>query len=120
MKRFILIVLAVLLGSISMQGQSTKQTKESGWMEIQKVEIPSGTTIYEGLTKNGNPKYWIEVQGMNVSVSAGSAVKFKEGQVKLELVKWQHKDTGKIKYSTRQIKSGASKEVKNIDLSKIF
>lgn len=90
-------------------------------MEIQKVEIPAGTNIHEGITRNGNPKYWIEVSGIQVTVSAGSAAKFKEGQVKLELVKWQHKDTGAFKYSTRQVKSAsAKKESKNIDLSKLF
>ena len=91
-------------------------------MEIQKVEIPAGVEIHEGITRSGNPKFWIVVEGTNVSISAGNATKFKAGQVKLELVKWQHKDTGAFKYSTRQVKgaTSAKKESKNIDLSKLF
>ena len=121
MKRFILVVLAIVLGSIAMQGQTTTQSKkQSDWKEVQKVEIPTDIEIHEGLTKNGNPKFWVVVANTNVTVSSGNAAKFKAGEVKLELVKWQNSKTGTYKYSTRQVKGSHKSESKNIDLSKLF
>ena len=121
MKRFILVVLAIVLGAIAMQGQTTTQSKkQSDWKEVQKVEIPTDIEIHEGLTKNGNPKFWIIVADTNVTVSSGNAAKFKAGEVKLELVKWQNSKTGAYKYSTRQVKGSHKSESKNIDLSKLF
>lgn len=121
MKRFILVVLAIVLGAVAMQGQTTTQSKkQSDWKEVQKVELPSSVQIHEGVTKSGNPKYWIVVEDVNVTISAGNVAKFKTGEVKLELVKWQNSKTGAYKYSTRQVKGSHKSESKNIDLSKLF
>lgn len=113
----ILVILAVIMGVNFAVAQQTK--KESPWTEIQVVEIPQGQRIYEGITKNGNPKYWFEFGELKVNVSPGSAIKYKEGATKLLLVKWQHKDTGKYKYSIRQ-KEGAKKNTPNVDLNILF
>lgn len=115
--RKILVILAVIFGVNLAVAQQTK--KESPWTEIQAVEIPQGQRIYEGLTKSGNPKYWFQFGELKVNVSPGSALKYKEGATKLLLVKWQHKDTGKYKYSIRQ-KERAKKNTPNIDLNNLF
>lgn len=121
MKKFILLLLAVVLGTAAMQGETTKQSEnKSEWSEVQKVEIPAGTSIQEGVTKSGNPKYWIELGDLKVSVSNGSAEKFKAGEVKLELVKWQSSKTGGFKYSTRQVKGSAKAKSIDLDITKLF
>lgn len=114
--RKILVILAVILG---VNFAAAQEKKESSWTEIQVVEIPQGQRIYEGVTKNGNPKYWFEFGELKVNVSPGSAIKYKEGATKLLLVKWQHKDTGKYKYSIRQ-KERAKTSTPNIDLNNLF
>lgn len=114
--RKILVILAVILGVNFAVAQTTK---ESPWIEIQVVEIPQGQRIYEGLTKTGNPKYWFEFGELKVNVSPGSAIKYKEGVTKLLLVKCQHKDTGKYKYSIRQ-KERVKKNTPNVDLNSLF
>lgn len=113
-----LLVGAIALLSINAYGQS--DSKKSDWQEVQTVVLPSDVTIHEGVTRTGNPKYWIEVEDINVPVSAGSAVKFKAHQVKLELVKWYNESTGKYKYSTRQVKSASSNKGRNIDIVGLF
>lgn len=114
--RKILVILAVIL---DINFAAAQTTKESPWIEIQVVEIPQGQRIYEGLTKTGNPKYWFEFGELKVNVSPGSAIKYKEGVTKLLLVKCQHKDTGKYKYSIRQ-KERVKKNTPNVDLNSLF
>lgn len=115
MKKIIVIAVALL----SVFGATAQTTKESPWKEIQTIEIPQGQRIYEGVTKNGNPKYWFEFGELKVNVSPGSAVKYKANKVTLLLVKWQHSESGKYKYSTRQ-KSTAKKSTPNVDLTNLF
>ena len=115
MKKIIVIAVALL----SVFGATAQTTKESPWTEIQVVEIPQGQRIYEGVTKNGNPKYWFEFGEIKVNVSPGSATKYKNNTTTLLLVKWQHKETKAIKYSTRQ-KERAKKNTPNIDLNNLF
>ena len=117
MKKFIVML---IVGLISIVGLSAREN--SPWREIQTVEIPSTTEIHFGVTKSGNPKAWIELPEVgNVSVSPKSAEKFKDGEVKLELVKWYNDTTKKYRYSTRQVKgTSSSKESKNIDLGRVF
>ena len=112
----ILVILAVILG---VNFAVAQEKKESPWVEIQSVEIPQGQRIYEGVTKNGNPKYWFEFGELKVNVSPGSALKYKEGATKLLLVKWQHKETKAIKYSIRQ-KERVKKNTPNVDLNNLF
>ena len=116
MKKF---VLALILGLMSVVGLSAP--KNSPWKEIQTVIIPQNTEIHEGVTRNGNPKFWIEIEDVQVVVSPSNVSKFQKGEVKLELVKWENTENGKFKYSTRQVKgSSAKKESKNIDLGRVF
>ena len=116
MKKFIVMLIA---GLMSIVGLSAREN--SPWREIQCVEIPAGTTINHGTTSKGNPKAWIELDGVKVSVSPKNAEKFEAGQVKLELVKWYNDSTKKYRYSTRQVKSATPSSTsgqKDIDISK--
>jgi len=115
------IVLMLMLSLISLVGFSQK--KDSPWREIQTVEIPKTVEIHEGVTKSGNNKYWIEVEGVNVTIAPTNVSKFQNGEVKLELVKWYRDDTKAYKYSVRQVKDSKtsnSSSSKNIDLNKVF
>lgn len=119
-----ILVIAVALMSvvntvIAQTGIMLPSTKESPWKEVQVVEIPAGQTIHEGVTKNGNPKFWFEFGEIKVNVSPSSAAKYKANTTTLLLVKWQHSETGKYKYSTRQ-KSAAKKSTPNVDLNNLF
>lgn len=118
MKKFI-VMLAVGLASIV--GLSAREN--SPWREIQVVEIPSNVEIHEGTTRTGKAKFWIEVEGVKVTVAPTNASKFQNGEAKLELVKWQNTETKAYKYSTRQKKDGTSatkSASKNIDLGRVF
>lgn len=116
MKKFIVMLIVGLISIVGLQAR-----ENSPWREIQSVEIPSGTTINHGTTRGGNPKCWIVVEGINVSVSPTSAEKFEKGEVRLELVKWFNDTTKTYKYSTRQVKgSSTKKESKNINLNGVF
>lgn len=113
------IVLMLMLSLISLVGFSQK--KDSPWREIQTVEIPKTVEIHEGVTRSGNNKYWIEVEGIKVTIAPTNVSKFQKEEVKLELVKWYRDDTKEYKYSTRQVKGSSSKkESKNINLSGVF
>lgn len=116
MKKIIVIAVALLSVVNTVVAQ---QKQDSPWKEVQVVEIPQGQRIYEGVTKGGNPKYWFQFGELKVNVSPGSAIKYKEGATKLLLVKWQHKDTGKYKYSIRQ-KERVKKNTPNVDLNSLF
>lgn len=116
MKKILVILAVVVCGINTMVAQ---EKKESPWKEVQVVEIPAGQTIHEGITKNGNPKFWFEFGEIKVNVSPGSAAKYKANTTTLLLVKWQHSETGKYKYSTRQ-KSAAKKSTPNVDLTNLF
>jgi hypothetical protein len=112
------VAMATVFSCVTSNAQEVK--KESPWVEVQQVDIPAGQTIYEGVTKSGNPKYWMEFDSIGkITVSPGSAVKYKEDIVTLVLVKWQHKENGSYKYSIRQ-KKGATKVTPNIDVTTLF
>lgn len=100
---------------------NAQEKKESSWVEIQTVEIPTGHNIYEGLTKNGNPKYWFNFGDLEVTVSEGNAKHYLAGTKTLVLVKWQN-SKGKYKYTVRQKKQDGKikKNQQNINLDTLF
>jgi len=115
------LAIALIVGLMSVVGLSAREN--SPWKEIQTVLIPQTVEIHEGVTRSGNNKYWIEVEGIKVSVAPTNVSKFQKGEMKLELVKWQNTETKKFKYSTRQVKSSkasSNKGDKNIDLGRVF
>jgi hypothetical protein len=117
--RYGIISLMILLGMIfafscnSAYAQETK--KKSDWQEVSVVEIPYSVEIHTGVTKNGNPKYWIEIQGTNVTVSENNYNKFINKEVKLVLVEWYNPTTDKYKYTTRQAEKAKSNNKLNTD-----
>lgn len=116
MKKFVALL---IVGLISIVGLFAREN--SPWREIQTVEIPQTVEIHEGVTRSGNNKFWIEIEGVKVSIAPTNVSKFQKGEVKLELVKWYNDSTKAYKYSTRQVKgSSAKKESKNIDLVRVF
>lgn len=117
MKRFIV---AILCGALLALNLSAKGN--SNWVVEQTTIIPQSVTINEGTTRNGNPKCWIVVEGMNVSVSPSNASKFRAGEVQLELVKWRNSENNKVRYSTRQVggKKSSSSSTKDLDLKSLF
>lgn len=95
--------------------------ENSKWVEQQCIDLPKGILLHEGKTSSGNPKYWFEFDKIGkVTVSPGSAEKYQDGLVTLQLVKWRHKETGEYKYSIRQKKGSEKKQTLNIDLLTIF
>lgn len=126
MKKILVIAVALMSVVNTVVAQNELPTRivelpdtSSPWKEVQAVEIPAGQTIRAGVTKNGNPKFWFEFGELKVTVSPGNAAKYKVNQATLLLVKWQHSETGKYKYSTRQ-KSVAKKATPNVDLNNLF
>lgn len=113
----VVVAMATMVSGINSNAQKVK--KESPWVEVQQVDIPAGQTVHEGVTKSGNPKFWFEFGDITVSVSPSNATKYKEGLV-LVLVKWQHKENGKFKYTTRQKYAKTAKVIPNVDLNKLF
>lgn len=116
-----ILLAAMLLVGVLTAGAQTTTTPDEKSIILQTMEVSPGTIIHEGVTKNGNPKYWIVLssgsQSVNISVSPTNAVKFRSGQIRLEIVKRQNKSTGKISYGTRQIGGRITNLTPDIDLS---
>ena len=63
--------------------------------------MPSQVQIYEGLTKNGNPKWWIEIPaGTGVKKVTMSESHAKSGRL-LALIERYDPTTGKYSYSIK-------------------
>lgn len=121
MKKIFAIVVVAMATVFSCVTSNAQEKKASPWVEVQQVDIPAGQTIYEGVTKSGNPKYWMEFEGIGkITVSPGSAVKYKDGTVTLVLIKWQHKENESYKYSIRQKKGSSKANTPDVDLTNLF
>lgn len=116
---FIVFIAAILVSAgMSVIAEAKENSK---WVEQQCIDLPKGILLHEGKTSSGNPKYWFEFDKIGkVTVSPGSAEKYQDGLVTLQLVKWRHKETGEYKYSIRQKKGSEKKQTLNIDLLTIF
>lgn len=119
-KIFAIVVVAMTTMFSCLTSNAQEVKKESPWVEIQVVDIPFGQTVFTGVTKNGNPKAWFEFGDLKVTVSNSNAAKYSKREVKLVLVKWKHKETGKFKYSTRQKNGRVTKVTPNVDITKLF
>ena len=112
----ILVIAVALMSVVTVAAQ---QKQESPWKEVQVVEIPAGLPISTRITSKGNPYYYFDFKGLQVGVSANNKAKYETGQVTLLLVKWQHQETLKFRYSTRQ-KRVEKKDTPDVDITKIF
>jgi hypothetical protein len=112
-----LIITTILSMLFALDTFAQNKTK-TDWIEHNTVEIPYSVEINKGVTKNGNPKYWIDIKGVSVLVSEGNYKKFINKEVVLLLVEWYNPTTDKYKYTTRQ--KAKSNDTKKIDLDKLW
>ena len=113
-----IIALCVMIWSamfISFACNAQENKKQSEWQEVTVSEVPYNVEIHAGVTKNGNPKYWIEIRGMNIAVSESNYNKFINKEVKLVIVEWYNPTTGKYKYTTRQANKNKTNNKLNMD-----
>ena len=106
---------AIMLSIFLCNVECSAQEKKSEWQEVTTIEIPNDVEIHTGVTKNGNHKYWIEVQGIKVAISEGNYNKFINKEVDLVLVEWYNATTDKYKYTTRQADKAKSNNKLNVD-----
>ena len=120
MKKIIIFLMSLILATtvcmanVNKEYTPTEQTESTEkWVEIEAVVIPFNIEVHEGVTKNGNPKYWFVFNQIGtVSLSASNYKKYVNKTDYIELVKWQKGN--KYKYTTR-LKSKA-----NVNLNSIF
>lgn len=112
---FLLVLsIAIIFGLDAVAQEKSK----SEWVEKTTVEIPYSVEINVGTTKSGNPKYWIDIEDMSISVSEGNYKKFINKEIVLVLVEWYNPTTGKYKYTTRQ--KAKSNVVKKLNLDELW
>ena len=103
LENFVITMLGVTLAMIwYFSIPTTSAQDKSEWIEQTTVEIPYTVEINEGVTKNGNPKYWIDIEDISVPVSESNYKKFINKEIVLVLVEWYNPTTGNYKYTTRQ------------------
>lgn len=105
--KFLTFFIIGFIGMFCALSVDAQEKKESEWKEVTAIEIPDTVEIHTGITKNGNPKYWIEIQGIKVTISEGNYNKFINKEVDLVLVEWYNATTDRYKYTTR--KAGKTK-----------
>lgn len=110
-KPIVRYITMVLLGAIfaiafcAIPCSAQDDNKEPQWIETQSAELPYGVEVFSGITRNGNPKYWFDIEGIKVMVSPTNAEKYRNEEVIILLVEWYNKTTDKYKYTTRQKKN---------------
>lgn len=97
--------------------QSIHTQSESEWVETDCIEIPQGLEIFSGITKNGNPKYWFEIEGVKVFITPVNKEHYINNTCTILLVEWYNKSKDIYKYTTRQKKE--TKQSKRINLNNI-
>ena len=113
--KFLTFFIIGFIGMFCALSVDAQEKKESEWKEVTTIEIPDTVEIHTGITKNGNPKYWIEIQGIKVTISEGNYNKFINKEVDLVLVEWYNATTDKYKYTTRQAGKTKTNNKLNID-----
>lgn len=97
--------------------QSIHTQSEREWVETDCIEIPQGLEVFSGITKNGNPKYWFEIEGVKVFISPTNKEHYINNTCTIILVEWYNASKDIYKYTTRQKKE--IKQSKRINLEKI-
>ena len=111
--KFIGVVIWVLMLSMFLCNvECSAQEKKSDWEEVTTIEVPYDIEIVQGVTKNGNPKYYIDIEDTQIIVSENNYIKFKNKEIVLVIVEWYNPETGKYRYTTRQkTKSNITKKL---------
>ena len=110
----------MFLYSFNASAQNTNQPtqkEQSEWVEVNTVELPEGIEVFSGITRNGNPKYWIEIEGIKVFLSHTNKEHYINGTSTIILVEWYNKSTDRYKYTTRQ--KNKTPQVKRINLERL-
>ena len=109
-----------MLVSVVIAGAQTTKVSEKSTV-LQTIVVPDGTPIHSGVTRTGNPKYWVTLtfngESKDVTVSESLAKKYQSGAAKIEIVKRKDNSTGKITYSARTLGGRQSKKSTDINLS---
>lgn len=115
----LMIIISILVGvSFNLDAQQqNRETYESDWKEIQTVQIPYGIDVMEGYTKNGNLKYWIEVDEIKIYINPKNYKGFKDKTIKLLLVEWYNPHKDVYKYTTRAMEKDNNSERLNINFN---
>lgn len=88
-KHYLIIFLAWVLSFICVfsNAQTPESTpKKSEWIENATIDIPYNIEINKGVTKSGNPKYYIDIEDITVYVSPSNYEKFIKKEIVLLLV----------------------------------
>lgn len=96
--------------------QSAPTQTEKEWVETVKVELPQGLEVFSGISRYGNPKYWIEIEGIKVFLSATNKEHYINNTCTILLVEWYNKYTNTYKYTTRQKKES---KINKINIEKL-
>jgi hypothetical protein len=95
MKKIFITIAVALMMSISASAQTTKVVTDSVTF------MPESVRIYEGVTKNGNPKWWIELPaGDGVKKVTLTESHVTSGRL-LALIERRDTETGKYTYSVK-------------------
>lgn len=114
--KFIGVIIWVLMLSMFLCNvECSAQEKKSDWEEVTTIEVPYDVEIIEGVTKNGNPKYYIDIEDTQIIVSENNYIKFKNKEIVLVIVEWYNPETGKYRYTTRQKKQSNITKKLNIE-----
>lgn len=97
--------------------QSIHTQSENEWVETDCIELPQGLEIFSGITRNGNPKYWFEIEDIKVFISPTNKEHYINNTCTILLVEWYNKSKDIYKYTTRQKKE--TKQSKRINLNNI-
>lgn len=77
---------------------------ESEWIEVKMIELPDTLEIKSGITSNGTPKYWFDIQGIKVYISPINKEHYINNTATIVIVEWYNKSKDRYKYTTRQLK----------------
>lgn len=105
------LIWALMLSMFLCNVECSAQEKKSNWEEVATIEVPYDVEIVEGVTRNGNPKYYIDVKDTQIIVSENNYIKFKNKEIVLVIVEWYNPETNKYKYTTRQKKQSNNKKI---------
>lgn len=95
MKKIFIALAVALVMSISASAQTTKVVTDSVTF------MPESVRIFEGITKNGNPKWWIELPaGNGVKKVTLTESHVTSGRL-LALIERRDTETGKYTYSVK-------------------
>lgn len=95
MKKIFIALAVALMMSISASAQTTKVVTDSVTF------MPESVRIFEGITKNGNPKWWIELPaGNGVKKVTLTESHVTSGRL-LALIERRDTETGKYTYSVK-------------------